>query len=194
MLREQASRSSASSNGPRAGEIDGVRHRERRLDRIDAADEIEVLRRRRERRQLLAAEREKDAARRGAERPHGASAVGDLGPAVAVDRDPGGTIERQQRDLREVSRPAAALADMRRRVGMRRIDQDVDRFRAEIGGETLGAAETADPHRNRLRRRRGGAAGERQRHREIGARRQALREPPRLRGAAENEDALHGAR
>jgi len=77
---------------------------------------------------------------------------------------------------------------------MRRIDQEVDRFGAEPSGEADGAAETADAYQNRLRRRRRGAPGERQRHREIGARRQALGELPRLRGAAENEDAFHDAR
>ena len=138
-----------------------------------------MLRRRRERGQLVAAEREESAARRGAERLHGGRHVGNLGPTVAVDRDPGGTIERQQRDLRE-GRGGGRIGGDACRIRMGRIDQEVDRFRAEPCGEARSAAETADPHRDRLRRRRRGAAGERQRHREIGARRQALRELPRL--------------
>ena len=77
---------------------------------------------------------------------------------------------------------------------MGRVDQEVDRLRMEPASEACRAAEAADPHRNRLRRRCGGAAGERQRHREIGTLREALRQEPRLRGAAENEDAFHVAR
>ena len=48
-----------------------MRQRQRRLDRIDAADQIKVLRRVGERRKLVAAERNKDAARRLPERAHG---------------------------------------------------------------------------------------------------------------------------
>jgi len=112
---------------------------------------------------------------------------------VARDRFPGGTIEHQQRDFcagRRVGGIGGNLGGIR----MRRVDQEVDRLRAEPSGEARRAAKTADPHRNRLRRRRGRAAGERQRHREVGAGCQALGELPRLRGAAENEDALHVAR
>ena len=80
-----------------------------------------------------------------------------------------------------------------RGIGMRRIDQHVDRLRREERGEAFGAAEAADPHRDRLRGWCRGAAGKRQRYREVGARGEALREASRLRGAAENEDAFHGA-
>ena len=176
-----------------SGKIDGIRHRKRRLDRIDAADEIEVLRPRRERDELIAAECKEYATWRGAERLHGGRHVGNFGPAVAVDRDPGGTIQRQKRNLCE-GRGGGRIGGDACRIGMRRIDQEVDRFGAEPSGEADGAAETADAYQNRLRRRRRGAPGERQRHREIGARRQALGELPRLRGAAENEDAFHDAR
>jgi len=44
-----------------AGHVGDLRQRQRRIDRIDAADEIMVLRRIAERRELVAAERDKDA-------------------------------------------------------------------------------------------------------------------------------------
>ena len=60
----------------------------------------------------------------------------------------------------------------------------------------MGAAETADPYRDRMRHRIAGAAGERQAHIEIGAGRKLLGQTPRLGGAAENENPgqiPHGA-
>ena len=74
---------------------------------------------------------------------------------------------------------------------MRGVDQGIDALADEICGETVGAAEAADAHRHRLRGGRGGAAGERQRHGEVGAAGEASGQLPRFRGAAENEDACH---
>jgi len=54
--------------GPPRADVGRARHRERGLDRIDAAYEIVVLRRGHERRELLAAERKEDAARDRSER------------------------------------------------------------------------------------------------------------------------------
>jgi hypothetical protein len=79
---------------------------------------------------------------------------------------------------------------------MRRVDQAVDALRCEMSGEARGPAETADTYRHRMRHRIAGAAGERERDVEIGARREPLGQAPRLGGAAENEYAgrtPHGA-
>ena len=71
---------------------------------------------------------------------------------------------------------------------MRRVDERVDALSAKMGGETV------DCHRSRrfaparLRLRLGGASGERQRHREIVACRQARGERSRFGRAAEDED------
>ena len=86
----------------------------------------------------------------------------------------------------------AALSDIVAAQGCVRIDQDVDALGGEIFGEPLAAAEAADPQRDALRRRRGGAAGERQRHREIVAARELLRKLTGFRGTAEDKDTLHG--
>src|SRR4029077_21236267 len=53
-----------------AGDIADMRQRQRRIDRINAADQIKVLRHFAERRELVAAERDKDAARRLTERAY----------------------------------------------------------------------------------------------------------------------------
>jgi len=72
---------------------------------------------------------------------------------------------------------------------MRRVDESADPFIAKILGKTGNAAEAAGSNRHRLRRRRLGAAGQRHDHFKIGVLGQALGQFPRLRRAAENEDA-----
>ena len=76
---------------------------------------------------------------------------------------------------------------------MRGINQRIDAPGDQMPGKALGAAEAADPDRHRLRRRDGRAARERERHRELAAPGKPRREVPRLRGAAEDEDASHVA-
>jgi hypothetical protein len=75
---------------------------------------------------------------------------------------------------------------------MRRVDKRIDALAAQISREPLGAAEAADPQRHRLRGGGSSAAGERKRHGKIRPRSQLSGQLPRLKSAAENEDA-HGA-
>ena len=176
---------------PARGQISRVRHGERRHHRVDAADEIMMLRRLAERRELVAAERDEHAARRKAKRLHGGAHVGDFIPAVAVDRLPCRPAQRDQANVGE-RRSAGRVERHRRRIRMGGIDQRGDALGAQVGGKTLGPAEPADPRRHRLLRRRGGAAGERERHGKRAAFGEPSRELPRFRRAAENEDASHG--
>ena len=74
------------------------------------------------------------------------------------------------------------------------IDQHVDALALQISGQPLGAAEAADPHRNRLRGRLGRAAGQRKRYLEIRPFRQQARQLPRFRRAAEYENMPHVVR
>ena len=166
---------------------------ERRFDRVDAADQIVVLRGCGERADVLAADGEKHPARRVAQRCNGAGGVRDLGPAVAGDRRPCRPAQRQQSNSRTRCGGGGIGRD-RRGIGMGGVDQRVDPFSAQIIAETCNAAEAAEPHRNGLRRRRRGAAGERQRHRKIGAAGQPPGQLPRLDRAAENENPSHAAR
>ena len=71
---------------------------------------------------------------------------------------------------------------------MRRVDQRIDALGAKIGREAVDAAEAAAPDRHGLRQRLGRAAGERQRHGEIGTPGQVLRERPRFGRTAEDKD------
>lgn len=175
-----------------AGDIGDVRHRKRRINRLDAAHEIAVLRRSREDSDLGLAEREKHVARRFAERFHSRCGIGHLDPAIAGTRRPGRAPKREQGDGRGC-RGGGCVGRDRRRIGMRHIDQRVDAFSSEISRKALGAAESADPYRRSLRCRRRGAARERDRYGHIGAFGETLRQTSRFRGPAENEDAPHAA-
>jgi hypothetical protein len=176
-----------------AGEIGGVRYRERRINRFDATDEIVVLRRSREDYDLGLAEREKDTARGLAERLHGRRGIRHLDPAVVGERRPGRAAEREQRDACG-DRRRGCIGRNDRGVRMRRVDESIDAFGCEISRKALGAAESADAHRHPLRGRRGGAPRERDRYGHVRACAEALRQPSRLRGTAENKDALHVVR
>lgn len=72
---------------------------------------------------------------------------------------------------------------------MRRVDENIDFLVDEIVGEASSATKSANPHRNGLRRRRGGAAREREHHSEVRTRGQPLGELTRFRDTAENEDS-----
>jgi len=74
---------------------------------------------------------------------------------------------------------------------MRRVDESVDALVGEVTHKAFDSAEAADPHRHGLRGGRRGAPGERDGYGEIDASGETLRQAPRFRSAAENEDASH---
>ena len=176
---------------PARRNVSDVRQRQRRIDRIDAADQINVLRRRAERRQLVAAQRHKDIAAVLAERMHRGAGVVDLDPAVTRHGIPWRPVQYQKSDAGR-ARSRRRISRNRRRIGMRGVDQSIHALGGKMRGQALGPAETADPHRDGMRNRRGGAAGERQGHVKPVAPREALAQQARLRGAAKNQDAWHG--
>ncbi len=171
----------------------GVRHCERRVDRIDAAHQVTVLRRLRKPRNLLAAEREKDTARTGAERFDGLADTIDFDPAIALDLRPGRALQCDQRDAGGLCRPRG-VGGHHLGIGVGRVDQDTNAFGLEISGKALGAAKAADSHRHGQRCGDRGAAGQRKPHIEFRAIGKAFGDPPRVSRAAENEDVGHGAR
>jgi len=177
---------------PAGRHVNHLRQRQRRINRIDAADDIVMLRRLAERRQILTAERDEDATRRLPQRMHRRGGVAHLDPAVAGDRGPWSTPQRHAWHF-GVPRGGGGIRRDDAGVGMRGIDQRVDALAHQIVGEAGGAAIPAAAHRHRLAGRRDGAAGKRQRDLKVGAACQPLREHSRFRGAAENEDAWHVA-
>ena len=170
------------------GDITDARKRQRRFDRIDATDQIKVLRGRGQRRQFGAAERDKDPTRPLSQPAHGISNIACFGPAVAGNSAPWRPPQHNQRH----SRVARGRGGIRRNdigVRMSRVDDSVDPFVAQIVGKTGSAAEAATADRHRQRRRRLGAAGQRHDDFKIGALGQALGQFSRFRGTAEDKDA-----
>ena len=88
-------------------DVSDMRQRQRRIDRIDAAHQITVLRRGGERRQLVAAERDKDAARLFADGAPPPRAVS----FTSIQRSPATAVQGGRRSAMkgtEVRRAAAA--------------------------------------------------------------------------------------
>lgn len=161
---------------------------ERRIDGIDAAYEIMMLRGGIEDLRLLTADGEENAARRLTQRRYRISNRGDARPAVAGNRFPAETLQPQQWNAGHAAGRAGIGGNLFRE-GMRGVDQEIDCMRSKIGGKPFGTAETTGADRHGLR---GGierAAGERQRHGEIGTVAKAAGQIARLRRAAQNEDA-----
>ena len=170
------------------GDIADARQRQRRFDGVDAADQIKVLRRRDERRELGAAERNKDPARSFSQSAHRISDIDCFDPTVTRNSAPWRPAKHNQRHARLVG-GSAGICRNDIGVGMRRVDQSVDAFLANILGKTGGAAEAAAANRHRLWRRRLGAAGQRCDDFEIRAFRQPLGQFSRFGRAAEDKDA-----
>ncbi len=169
-----------------------LRQRQRRIDGIDATDQIKVLRGLVEWAELVAAERNKDAARRCLERAHCLTHVAYFGPSVASSRDPWRPPQRQQRDA-GLAGSFDGIVGYDASIGMRGVDQKVDTLARQIVRKPCDAAEATAAHGHGLACRRSGAAGERKPHIEFGPACQPLRQQSRFCGAAENEDALHAA-
>ncbi len=175
-----------------SGHVSHLRQRQRRIDRIDAADQIKVLRGVVERRKLVAPKCNKNPARRCSERAHGLTYVAYFGPSVVSSCDPRWSPQHQQRNAGAAGRLDGTIG-YHTGVRVSGIDQKINALGRQKVGEPRSTAETAATHRHRLARRRGSAAGERQGHIEVAPACQPLRQQSRFRGAAENEDAFHAA-
>ena len=160
---------------------------ERRIDWIDAAHEIMVLRRCVEGLRLLPADGEEDAARLAAQRDDGIRDRADARPTVAVTLLPAQPLQPQERNAGRFS-GGAGIGGNLFGEGMRRIHHEFDGLSGKIGGKPVDAAETAGAHRDGLRRGVDRAAGERKRDGEVGPARKPVREIAGFRRAAQYED------
>ena len=177
------------AEGPARGDIDRVRHGERRGHRIDAAHEIGMLRRGGEGLNLFPPKRQEDTTRRF---PKGFYRVLDriyLDPKIALDRAPRWAPQCQEGDSRQL-RGARRICRDDPGVRVRHIDQRIDPIIAKIIGKPCGAAEASSPDRDRLRQWLRRAAGKGERHGKFVAPGERLGEQPGLNRAAKDEDAL----
>lgn len=173
--------------GTAGEEIFDRRRGQGRVDRIDAANEVVVLRSGVEMEGLLSADGEEHATRLGAKHFDGFPDRGDGRPAVAFDGLPPGPFEPDQRRFANVRR-ALGIGGNLPGERMGRVDQQVYSIACKVAGQPLRAAEAAGTDGDWL----GGgidrAAGERQGHVEIGALGEPARQFARFPRAAQNED------
>lgn len=167
----------------------GIGQVKRRLDRIDAADQVEMLSGQGKRCKFLPAERDEDVARLVAQRGNAFLDAFDHRPSVALNRLPFGTAKRKRVDARLFG-SSGGIGGNAPREGMCGIDQDFYPVFEEIFCEPFGAAEASDAYRDRLPGRIARPAGQRKRHVEIGSDSKPCRQKPRFRRAAEDQDAV----
>ena len=168
--------------------IGRVRQQQGRIDRIDAADQIIVLRRRYEWRKPVAPKRDKDAARPFSQYADRLAGIGRLVPAVATNGEPWRPAQRDEGNA-GCAGGGGGVYRYDPRIRMRCVDHRIDPLFDEIMRKPGGAAETAAADRHWQQHRRSGPAGERQYDLKIGALGQALGQAARFGGAAEDKDA-----
>ena len=178
---------------PARRDVARMRHGERRRHRIDAADQIMMLRRLPERREFLSPERQEYVPRHFAQCLHGLLGVGDLGPAIALLRLPGRPAQCHQAHIDQLDRARRVIRHTSR-VRMSGIDQYIDALRGKVLGKPFAATKTTDPDRHALRRRCRSTARERERDRDIVAIRELLGKLTRLGRTTEDKDTLHDLR
>ena len=172
------------------GDISRLRQRQRRINGINAAEQINVLRCGGERRKVIAPERDKDATRFPPDGTRRSGGVVDFGPTVPGNLIPWRAPQRNEghasfaRGFDSIHRDSAG-------IGMGGVNQRIDLVCHKVMGEPGSAAKAARPYRHDVRDGRRGAAGERERHIDATAPGEAFAQYARFRGAAENKDAGH---
>ncbi len=164
-----------------------LRRIERRIDGIDAAHEIAVLRRGIEGLGLLPADGEEDAARVFPECCNGVRHRGDTRPSVAVRFVPATSLQTQQRNA-GLAACGAGIGGNLPGEGMRGVDQEIGRLPTEIVDKAGNAAEATAAHRHGLPGGIDRAAGKRERHGEVVAFCQARRKLAGFGRSAQYED------
>ncbi len=178
--------------GPARRQVTGMRHRQRRLDRIDAADEIMVLRCGLEGQQFLTTEREESLGARVSKSSDSAFHIGHALPIIAGLSLPRRALQSDKWNIGQFCGLNGVCRDARRvRVG--RIHQKIEPiFRDEVG-QSFCTAKSAGAHRHRLLNRITGTAGHRQKQPVAGVFRQFSSQNTGIRRAAKNEyGACHG--
>jgi hypothetical protein len=171
-----------------------IRYRERRFHRIDASNQVMVLRRRGKVRDLLSTHGEEHILGPDAQRANGLACIEHVGPSITDDRLPWRPAQRNHRGTR-LRGGTECVSRNRRRIRMRRINQCIDLIVEQILRKAGDPAEPAAAHRYYLSQRRGGAARQRQGYRDVGTVREVLPELPGLRRPSKNEDVFsHAAR
>ena len=180
------------SEGPARRNIPGMRHRQRRLNRIDATDQIMVLRCGLEGQQFLTAKREESVGGRISHSSNSAFHIGHALPVIPGLSLPRRTLQSDKRNIGRFCGLNSVCRDAGRvRVG--RVHQKIEPIFCDEVGQSSRAAKAAGAHRHRLLNRITGAAGHRQKQPVAGVFRQFSSQNTGIRRATENEyGACHG--
>ncbi|SCX30041.1 hypothetical protein DSM25559_3472 [Agrobacterium rosae] len=178
--------------GPTRRKVKGMRYRQRWLNRVDATDEVMVLRRGLEGQQFLTTEREESGGACVSKSSNSAFHIGHALPVIASLSLPRRALQSDKRNIRYFCGLNGVCRDAGRvRVG--RVHQKIEPvFRHEVGQSTC-TAKAAGAHRHRLLNRVTGAACHRQKQPVAGIFRQFSSQNTGIRRATENEyGACHG--
>jgi hypothetical protein len=137
-----------------------IGNRKRRIDRIDTADEVMMLRSRAERIQLLPPDCQKDASWIRAQRTNRSLRIINVEPRIAGDSGPWGAAYSKNVNsglLRSFHR----IPGNDPRIRMGRIDQQIDPVSADVVSESVRAAKAPASYRNGLSDRRRSSPRER---------------------------------
>lgn len=178
---------------PARKNVAAVRYVERRIDWIDATHQIAVLGCRRETPGLLPADGEEDAALRTAQSGDSTVDIVNSAPAIAGNRFPCRTTQREERNARSLGSQRGICRDLVGE-GMRRVNKQVDIFLSQVISQPLDAAKAADSRRQRQGLRVGRAPGERNHRVDIRSQRQDFSQAACLGRAAQDQDTVfaHG--
>ena len=174
--------------GPAGQQIFDMRRIERRIDRIDAAHEIVVLRRGIESLGLLPTDGKEHATRVFPDCGNGIGNRGNARPAIAVRLVPATPLQAEKRNAGLVTGVTGICGNLPGE-GMRGVDQKLDRLRAEIIDKAGNTAKAAAAHRHGLRGRVDRAAGKRERHGKVVATSKARGQFAGFGRSAQYEDA-----
>lgn len=167
------------------------RQRDGRIDRLDAANDVRMLRLGKKRRELLAPDRKEDGARSVAKMDDGFLCAADIDPRVAGDSLPCLPLQHNQRQTDFLRcQPRMARDALCERV--RGIDEDIDIGIPQEPDKSFGAAEAAYAHFACMLKGRFCTARKRERDLEICSRRKPLREQARFGRSAQNENMSNG--
>lgn len=178
--------------GPARSDVTGIRHCQLRLDRIDAADKIMVLRRGLEGQQFLATESEESVGAVCTERFHSAFDICHVLPVIAELFFPSRALQRHKRNIGQF-RCFNSVRRYPRRVWVGRIHQKIELVFSYKGGQSAGTTKATGSHRYGLLYRIAGSASHGQKQPVAGAFRQFSGQNTGIRRAAEYEyGACHG--
>ena len=178
---------------PPAVDVTDIRRRQRRLDRIDAADPIVVMRRGIGIMSLLPPGCQEHPQGYWAKRRDRLWNTLHGKPIIASDRRPGQSAQGKGRNA-ALSHGLCGIGGDAGRERMGCVDHQIDPFITQIADKTLRAAEATTAHRDWLRSRISGSAGQRQDNVKIGAGGKRQRQRAGLRRAAQDQNAslAHG--